>query len=80
MVEEYKLRGYESSIWEATGVREPEQLSRIEDFMRNEIYGEQGGCLDWQSRAELRAAAREAWASVQAMEAAGVWNQEALGR
>ncbi|PKO77990.1 MAG: hypothetical protein CVU21_05485 [Betaproteobacteria bacterium HGW-Betaproteobacteria-15] len=52
-----KLSGYQELIREATGVLDLEHLERIEDIMRNVIFH---STLDWQSRAQLEKAAREA--------------------
>ena len=49
--------GYQALIQEATGVLDLEHLERIEDIMRNVIFH---STLDWQSRAQLEKAAREA--------------------
>lgn len=56
------LNGYEKIISEATGVTNPADLAEIEDTMRHVIFH---STLDWQTRAQLQRAAREAWEIVQ---------------
>lgn len=53
-----ELKGYARTISEATGVTDPADLADIEDSMRNDIFH---STLDWQTRDQLAAAAREAW-------------------
>jgi hypothetical protein len=54
--------GYAAAIHEASGVTDPEDFAEIEDSMRRDIFH---STLDWQTRAQLIDAAREAWALVQ---------------
>lgn len=51
------LSGYALIISEATGEKDRAVLKQIEDIMRDVIYH---STLDWQTRAELTEAAREA--------------------
>lgn len=57
-----ELRGYAKTISEATGVTDPEDLADIEDSMRHDIFH---STLDWQTKAQLKRGAREAWVLVQ---------------
>lgn len=58
------LRGYHLTISAATGVTSVRDLEEIEDTMRHTIFH---STLDWQTREQLAAAAREAWEIVQIM-------------
>jgi hypothetical protein len=49
---------YHDVITEATGVTDEKTLEEIEDIMRNTIFH---STLDWQTRAELKKASREAY-------------------
>lgn len=51
------LTGYALTIHEATGRTEPRDLAIIEDCMRQDIFH---STLDWQTRAQLHDAAKEA--------------------
>ena len=53
---------YFKVITEATGITDAADLADIEDSMRNDIFH---STLDWQTRPQLHAAAREAWELVQ---------------
>lgn len=55
---------YHAVITEGTGVTDVEDLRDIEDCMRHDIFH---STLDWQTRAQLRKGAREAWEVVQIM-------------
>ena len=52
---------YASTISAATGVTDPARLDHIEDIMRHTIFH---STLDWQTREQLSAAAREAVALI----------------
>lgn len=56
---------YSQTISEATGVTDPRLLGEIEETMRRDIFH---STLDWQTKAQLQEAAREAWALVQYLE------------
>lgn len=58
------ILGYAAVIHEATGITNRVDLEAIEDSMRNDIFH---STLDWQTRAQLRAGALEAWEIVQIM-------------
>lgn len=58
------IRGYGLIISEATGVTRRADLDEIEECMRQDIFH---STLDWQTRDQLKAAAREAWQVVQIM-------------
>ncbi len=51
------LSGYSLIIHEATGRTDPAHLAEIEECMRHDIFH---STLDWQTRDQLHAAAREA--------------------
>lgn len=55
------LKGYAAIIHAATGVSDAADLADIEDSMRHDIFH---STLDWQSRDQLIAGAREAWTLV----------------
>lgn len=55
---------YHQIITEATGVTNTADLYEIEDVMRHDIFH---STLDWQTRDQLKAAAREGWEVVQIM-------------
>lgn len=55
---------YHAVITEATGVTDVADLYEIEDVMRHDIFH---STLDWQTRAQLRKGARDAWEVVQIM-------------
>lgn len=55
---------YAQTITEATGVTDPADVAEIEDSMRNDIFH---STLDWQTKAQLKRGAREAWEIVQIM-------------
>lgn len=52
---------YQQIIIEATGCRE-EDVQEIEDLMRQVVFH---STLDWQTRDQLEAGAREAWSLLQ---------------
>lgn len=56
------LKGYAKSISEATGITDPTDLDDIEDCMRHTIFH---STLDWQTREQFDAGARQAWEVVQ---------------
>lgn len=58
------LRGYHVVINEATGVTNVDDLEEIEDVMRHSIFH---STLDWQTRDQLKKAAREGWEVVKIM-------------
>ena len=58
------FKGYAQTIHEATGVTNENDLADIEDSMRHDIFH---STLDWQTKAQLKQGAREAWALVQFM-------------
>jgi len=51
------LKGYKLAISKATGVTDPEELARIEDCMRQDIFH---STLDWQTARQFDRGAREA--------------------
>ena len=53
---------YEKMIVEDTGCA-PEEVSMVEDIMRNEVFH---STLDWQSRAQWRKGAKEAYTILEA--------------
>lgn len=53
---------YAAIITEATGITDARDLADIEDSMRHDIFH---STLDWQTRAQLKRGAREAWELVQ---------------
>lgn len=55
------FKGYAATIHAATGVTDAEDLADIEDSMRHDIFH---STLDWQTRDQLIAGAREAWALI----------------
>ena len=57
MLRSTELRGYALTISEATGVTDPAELASIEEVMRQDIFH---STLDWQTKAQLQEAAREA--------------------
>lgn len=52
-----RMYGYHTAISEATGERDKQKLEAIEDCMRNDIFH---STLDWQTREQFDAGAREA--------------------
>lgn len=55
---------YSQTISEATGITDAADLEEIEDVMRHDIFH---STLDWQTKAQLKKAAREGWEIVQIM-------------
>lgn len=51
-----ELRGYAITISEATGLTDAKSLGAVEEIMRQDIFH---STLDWQTKAQLKAAARE---------------------
>ena len=56
---------YRATIEEATGEHDPERLAEIEECMRQDIFH---STLDWQTRGQLMAAAREAVAMLKELD------------
>jgi hypothetical protein len=54
---------YHDVITEAIGLTDPADLAGVEDWMRNIIFH---STLDWQTRPQLRAAARDAVVDIRA--------------
>ena len=57
---------YRTIITEATGVTDPAMLKRIEDYMRDVIFH---STLDWQTRAQLKRAAKTAQREIPMLDA-----------
>lgn len=57
------MNGYHKIIIEATGCNESD-CEEIEDYMRDCIFH---STLDWQTKAQLKKAARTAWKDIQWM-------------
>ena len=53
----HQFKGYQAIIADATGETDVARVNTIEDIMRNDIFH---STLDWQTRAQLARAAREA--------------------
>lgn len=64
------MGAYARSISADTGVTNQADLDDIEDCMRHDIFH---STLDWQSREQFAAGAREAWALVQALRGDGAF-------
>jgi hypothetical protein len=67
------LTGYQLAIFKATGVSDPEQIARIEECMRQDIFH---STLDWQTARQFAKGAREALQLLLAIEFQKTFNGE----